>query len=151
MSVRTSPTGRPTRSCSRPRRPGGRPDGARRSSVPAGEPGPVLPGRPLCDGGCPQPPLRGPGARPAGRAVHRDGGPLHGGGGGDLPPAPPTRARGGRPVTGRDLDRREAVRRAYSAAARDPGGDHPFAVGRDLAIGVGYPADLLDRMPDASV
>jgi len=40
---------------------------------------------------------------------------------------------------------------AYSAAARDPGGDHPFAVGRELALGVGYPPHLLDRMPDAAV
>jgi arsenite methyltransferase len=48
-------------------------------------------------------------------------------------------------------DRREAVRRAYSAAAADPNGDHPFAVGRELALGVGYPADLLDRLPEASV
>jgi SAM-dependent methyltransferase len=49
------------------------------------------------------------------------------------------------------MDRREAVRLAYSAAARDPDADHPFAVGRELALGVGYPADLLDRMPEASV
>lgn len=48
-------------------------------------------------------------------------------------------------------DRREAVRLAYSAAARDPGGDHPFTLGRELALGVGYPADLLDRVPEASV
>jgi arsenite methyltransferase len=50
-----------------------------------------------------------------------------------------------------ELDRREAVRLAYSAAARDPGGEHPFAVGRELALGVGYPPELLDRMPDAAV
>jgi ubiquinone/menaquinone biosynthesis C-methylase UbiE len=43
------------------------------------------------------------------------------------------------------------VREAYSAAARDPGGQHPFAVGRDLALGVGYPAELLDRMPETAV
>ena len=52
---------------------------------------------------------------------------------------------------GTDLDRREAVRRAYSAAASDPGGEHPFDVGRELALGVGYPASLLDRLPEASV
>jgi ubiquinone/menaquinone biosynthesis C-methylase UbiE len=52
---------------------------------------------------------------------------------------------------GTELDRREAVRRAYSAAASDPGGDHPFDVGRELALGVGYPASLLDRLPEASV
>ena len=38
--------------------------------------------------------------------------------------------------------RRETlVRDAYSAAARDPGGEHPFAVGRELALGVGYAPD----------
>jgi arsenite methyltransferase len=50
-----------------------------------------------------------------------------------------------------DLDRREAVRLAYSAAAQDPAGDHPFAVGRELALGVGYPAGVLDRMPASAV
>ncbi len=50
-----------------------------------------------------------------------------------------------------ELDRREAVRLAYSAAARDPAGQHPFAVGRELAPGVGYPPELLDHMPDAAV
>ncbi len=49
------------------------------------------------------------------------------------------------------LDRRGAVQLAYSAAARDPGGEHPFAVGRELALGVGYPVELLDRMPEAAV
>jgi arsenite methyltransferase len=50
-----------------------------------------------------------------------------------------------------ELDRREAVRLAYSAAARDPGGEHPFAVGRELALGVGYPLELLDRTPATAV
>jgi len=43
------------------------------------------------------------------------------------------------------------VREAYSAAARDPEGKHPFAVGRGLALGVGYPDTLLDRMPETAV
>jgi SAM-dependent methyltransferase len=43
------------------------------------------------------------------------------------------------------------VREAYSAAARDPEGEHPFAVGRGLALGVGYPDTLLDRMPETAV
>jgi arsenite methyltransferase len=46
---------------------------------------------------------------------------------------------------------REAVREVYSAAARDPGGSHPFVLGRELATGVGYPADLLDRVPQGAV
>lgn len=50
-----------------------------------------------------------------------------------------------------DQERRALVRDAYSAAARDPGAEHAFAVGRELALGVGYPADLLDRMPDSAV
>jgi arsenite methyltransferase len=48
-------------------------------------------------------------------------------------------------------ERTALVREAYSAAARDPGGEHPFAVGRELALGVGYPVELLDRMPAAAV
>jgi SAM-dependent methyltransferase len=50
-----------------------------------------------------------------------------------------------------DRRRRTLVREAYSAAARDPGAAHAFAVGRELALGVGYPAELLDRMPGPSV
>lgn len=52
-----------------------------------------------------------------------------------------------------ELDQRRTtlVRDAYSAAARDPGGEHPFAVGRELALGVGYPRQLLDRLPEAAV
>jgi arsenite methyltransferase len=50
-----------------------------------------------------------------------------------------------------ERDRTVLVREAYSAAARDPGGEHPFAVGRGLALGVGYPRELLDRMPEGSV
>jgi SAM-dependent methyltransferase len=50
-----------------------------------------------------------------------------------------------------ELQRTALVRDAYSAAARDPARDHPFAVGRELAFGVGYPGDLLDRMPAAAV
>src|SRR5437588_2624597 len=50
-----------------------------------------------------------------------------------------------------ERQRTALVRDAYSAAARDPDGEHPFAVGRELALGVGYPVDLLDRMPAAAV
>lgn len=50
-----------------------------------------------------------------------------------------------------DLRRREAVREVYSAAARDPGGAHPFVLGRELATGVGYPAEQLDRFPEGAV
>jgi arsenite methyltransferase len=48
--------------------------------------------------------------------------------------------------------RREVlVQETYSAAARDPGGAHLFEVGRELALGVGYPRELLDRMPETAV
>jgi SAM-dependent methyltransferase len=50
-----------------------------------------------------------------------------------------------------DRQRTALVREAYSRAARDPGGEHAFAVGRGLALGVGYPADLLERMPEPAV
>ena len=46
---------------------------------------------------------------------------------------------------------REGVRRAYSAVGRHPDGDHPFAVGRRFAEGLGYPAEMLARLPAASV
>ncbi len=42
---------------------------------------------------------------------------------------------------------RDGVRRAYSAAARQPGDDHPFPVGRSFAESLGYPRELLDEMP----
>ena len=46
---------------------------------------------------------------------------------------------------------RERVRRAYSAIAEQPAGEHPFRVGRTLAEGIGYPPDLLDSLPSESV
>ncbi len=46
---------------------------------------------------------------------------------------------------------REGVRGAYSRAAEHPREDHPFPVGRDFAESVGYPADLLRRLPAVSV
>lgn len=48
-------------------------------------------------------------------------------------------------------DLREGVRAAYSAAAVEPGTPHPFPVGRAFAESLGYPAQLLDEMPPASV
>jgi arsenite methyltransferase len=46
---------------------------------------------------------------------------------------------------------RDGVRRAYSAAARQPEDDHPFPVGRSFAESLGYPRELLDEMPSVSV
>lgn len=46
---------------------------------------------------------------------------------------------------------RDGVRRAYSAVAEAPRSEHPFAVGRAFAEGLGYPAEWLDRAPAASL
>jgi len=46
---------------------------------------------------------------------------------------------------------RTKVREAYSAAAEEPKISHPFPVGRHFAESLGYPSDLLDRMPKACV
>lgn len=43
---------------------------------------------------------------------------------------------------------RKGVREAYSEAAANPGGKHPFPVGREFAESIGYPKDLLDSFPD---
>ncbi|HEX4593054.1 MAG TPA: methyltransferase domain-containing protein [Bryobacteraceae bacterium] len=46
---------------------------------------------------------------------------------------------------------RSKVRDAYSAAAVRPGEAHAFPVGRRFAESLGYPADLLAKLPDACV
>ena len=46
------------------------------------------------------------------------------------------------------LDR---VREAYSNAADSPWNRHPFPIGRDFARSLGYPEDLLQRLPESSV
>lgn len=50
-----------------------------------------------------------------------------------------------------DLTRRNAVRDAYSKVADAPAGAHPFPVGRDFALSLGYRPDELRDAPDASV
>lgn len=45
------------------------------------------------------------------------------------------------------IDLRDKVRMAYSAAAEMPGEKHAFPMGRAFAESLGYPADLLDRLP----
>ena len=45
---------------------------------------------------------------------------------------------------------RDAVCAAYSAAARQPADKHPFPVGREFAESLGYPAELLDSLPDSA-
>lgn len=44
-----------------------------------------------------------------------------------------------------------AVRDAYSSVAIEPRATHPFPVGRDFALSLGYPADLLDAIPGVAV
>ena len=46
---------------------------------------------------------------------------------------------------------RNGVRQAYSAAAKSPQDKHPFPVGKSFAESLGYPRDLLDRLPSVSV
>ncbi|MGH9818254.1 MAG: methyltransferase domain-containing protein [Candidatus Acidiferrales bacterium] len=46
---------------------------------------------------------------------------------------------------------RDGVREAYTAAAERPADSHPFPVGREFALSLGYPEDLLDSLPPSSV
>lgn len=46
---------------------------------------------------------------------------------------------------------KDGVREAYSKAAEHPREVHPFPVGRGFAESVGYPPDLLRRLPAVSV
>lgn len=46
---------------------------------------------------------------------------------------------------------KSAVHDAYSEAARNPAGEHPFPVGRSFAEGVGYPRELLGEIPSMAV
>jgi arsenite methyltransferase len=46
---------------------------------------------------------------------------------------------------------RLGVHQAYSAVAHEPAREHPFAVGRQFAEGIGYPAALLEGLPAVSV
>lgn len=50
-----------------------------------------------------------------------------------------------------DQDLRGRVRDAYSAAALRPRDEHAFPVGRRFAESLGYPNELLDALPAASV
>ena len=54
-------------------------------------------------------------------------------------------------MTGAGEALRESVRGAYSAAAAQPEGRHPFPVGAAFALSVGYPAELLSRLPEEPV
>lgn len=46
---------------------------------------------------------------------------------------------------------RRAVRERYDTVATEPGGSYNFQVGRAFAEALGYPRDLLDRLPPSSV
>ena len=59
-----------------------------------------------------------------------------------------------KPMVTRQNSRRqvqEQVRDAYYAAAERPRDNHPFPVGRELALGLGYPKKILDSLPAISV
>ena len=46
---------------------------------------------------------------------------------------------------------RGRVRRAYSEAAKRTGDDLPISLGRESALSLGYPQDLLERLPSVAV
>lgn len=51
-----------------------------------------------------------------------------------------------------DVERlRDEVRLKYAAVAADPHGPHHFHTGRPLAARLGYPAEVVDALPDAAV
>jgi ubiquinone/menaquinone biosynthesis C-methylase UbiE len=45
----------------------------------------------------------------------------------------------------------EKVQRMYRAVATDPGGEYHFELGRPLAERLGYPADVLNRIPAGAI
>lgn len=51
----------------------------------------------------------------------------------------------------RSVELRDAVQKAYSAAAERPAEKHAFPVGRLLAERLGYPPNLLDTLPPVAV
>ena len=48
-------------------------------------------------------------------------------------------------------DLTEKVQHVYRAVATEPAGDYHFELGRSLAERLGYPADVLDRIPAAAI
>jgi arsenite methyltransferase len=52
-------------------------------------------------------------------------------------------------VDTRELE--EKVQLMYRAVATEPHGDYHFELGRSLAERLGYPADVLDRLPDGAI
>lgn len=46
---------------------------------------------------------------------------------------------------------REGVRSAYSRAAQQPRAKHPFPVGRDFAVSLGYPEEVLADIPGVAL
>lgn len=56
-----------------------------------------------------------------------------------------------RAVISHEANLRQGVREAYSNAASDPGGRHPFPVGAEFARSLGYPGEILASTPAESV
>lgn len=54
-------------------------------------------------------------------------------------------------MTGSSDELERKVREAYSAAAREPHGRHPFPVGGAFAVSLGYPEELLAALPAVAV
>jgi len=68
-----------------------------------------------------------------------------------LPYAQPTGKPMMKNVDARVPDLRKSVCAAYSAAARTPFAEHAFPVGREFALSLGYPADVVNAFPAAAV
>jgi arsenite methyltransferase len=45
----------------------------------------------------------------------------------------------------------EKVQRMYRAVATEPDGEYHFELGRSLAVRLGYPAEVLDRIPAGAI
>ena len=52
-------------------------------------------------------------------------------------------------VDTRELE--EKVKRMYRAVATEPSGEYHFELGRQLAARLGYPAEILDAIPDGAI
>jgi SAM-dependent methyltransferase len=50
-----------------------------------------------------------------------------------------------------ERQRRDGAREAYSAAADEPRGRHPFPLGHAFAASLGYPEELLRSLPEVAV
>ena len=65
--------------------------------------------------------------------------------------APRLRSVAGMTLTLDTNELAEMVQRMYRAVATEPHGDYHFELGRSLAARLGYPVDVLDRIPAGAI